>query len=158
MSYQLSKTGEQIDEILAKGDTLLGTTDPTSATTGVIGQFYINSATNKLFACIATSPMTWASVGGGGGGGEILSLPVPTTGWTKNDTANWYTQTLSLQGITSDDVAKVDINTSSYTTGEDVESALASWANMFRFVSGANQLTIYTSQVPTIALTLTVEV
>lgn len=58
-------------------EVLFGTTDPTTSTVGAVGQFYINTATNKLFNCIAVSPYTWVSVGGGGGssgGGSYIFI------------------------------------------------------------------------------------
>lgn len=65
---QLNYTTAQINALLNKINNemqmIIGSTDPTTSTTGAIGQQYFNSTTNKLFVCInVTGEYTWSQVG-----------------------------------------------------------------------------------------------
>lgn len=137
---------------------LKGESDPTTSTAGVVGQFYTNTTTNMLFQCtaISGSTYTWVSVGGGGGAEiETYSVNVPASSWTYDDTANWYTKEITVSGIAATDNPDVDVDISSKTTSDDVEAALAVWGNIFRVVTMANKIEVYSAQEPETAITVT---
>lgn len=54
-----------MDQGIYDGNTLSGTTDPTTATAGVVGQFYINTSNSYLYQCTSTSGgiYVWNGIG-----------------------------------------------------------------------------------------------
>ena len=49
---------------VTKSSTLTGITDPTTATVGEVGQFYLNTTTNEVFICVSAGggSYTWESI------------------------------------------------------------------------------------------------
>ena len=70
--YQLNNTKDAWEDITpaSASPTIIGTTDPTTSTVGEVGQFYLNTATGKLFICKSITSgtpdtYTWSEVGPG---------------------------------------------------------------------------------------------
>lgn len=144
-----------LDAVAGKSPTPLGgITDPSTSTAGSVGQFYVNTATAKLFICTAVSggSYTWLSVGGGSSG-DTYTANVGTT-WTHDDNANWYTQTIAVEGVQSGKEYSVDIRVSNLTVSEDVESSLVAWGNIFRIDVADDEITVYSAQQTETAITI----
>ena len=81
---------------------LFGTSDPTVATVGTVGLFYINTVSGDVFHCTAadtvTPAYTWAKFGEGGSGGSniIIGSTDPTTS-TVGTIGQYYINTTSQQ-------------------------------------------------------------
>ena len=83
------------------------------------------------------------------------SVNIPTSSWTTVSASNWYTKTITVNGILASDTPDVDINLSSCTNADAVETALANWGNIFRITTANNSITVYSSQIPTTQITIT---
>ena len=84
---------------VAQGNTL-GSTAPTTATVGVVGQLYTDTTANKLYHCTAIdtsvtpNTYTWEEVGAGGGGSSAIELTEDSfnanyNDWSDIDPANF---------------------------------------------------------------------
>lgn len=89
--YDFRQTGEEIQRILDKADTLTGNTDPVASTAGVIGQFYVNRTSGRAFVCTAyypaTSTCTWVLISGGT---EMLEGAADPTTSTAGEFGQFY--------------------------------------------------------------------
>lgn len=59
---------------------ILGVTDPTTTTTGIVGQFYVNTTTSNEFVCTAINTgtpttYTWLLISSSAGTGDVSSSP-----------------------------------------------------------------------------------
>lgn len=100
-----------------------------------------------------TGEFEWVKVQGGGAA-SYYSASVPITGWTQDQAANWYTNTISVTGILSTDIPDVDVDLSSAADSDDIEAMLTAWQNIFRVTTANGSITVYAGTVPETAITL----
>lgn len=99
------------------------------------------------------------AIGGSGGGGANIhsfTLVLPTDGWTKDEDANWYTQSFEMEGITTSVTSEKilhDVDISNCETDSDIQELYAGWQNVLDskcIVDG--YLWVKISQPPTTAI------
>lgn len=96
---------------------LQGTAEPTTALIGEVGQFYLDTVAKKLYQCVSvttdesagTTTYEWQAVGGGGSSKYLHSINF------------WKSGDLGANHMT---IEFIDNNDTSYSTFEDIRSAL----------------------------------
>lgn len=109
-------------EITKKPTMFTGTADPTSATVGHVGDFYLNTADDKLWKCLTASPgdYEWTEVGGGasGSGGYEVWKYATASGISRYETFTKVSDGTQLVGdyfvsylntLTEDQIANIRV-------------------------------------------------
>lgn len=76
-----------------------------------------------------------------------------STSWTKNS-SGYYTQTISVSGITANDNPIIDI----VTDVNNYANQLDAWGKIFKITTAANSMTVYATEAISIALLLQIKV
>lgn len=98
----------------------------------------------------STGALEWVQASAGA---VSFSVAVTTT-WTEDSTAGWYYQDIATAGILSTDSPLVDINLSSATTGTEAGDMLTAYGEIFRVVTSADSVRVYSASQTTTAITL----
>ena len=80
---------------------------------------------------------------------------IPTTSWTGASAP--YTKAVTVLGITATDKPIIDLDLSS-SDYADVASIETAWSKVYRAVTSTDTITFYASEVPTIAIPITIKV
>ena len=86
---------------------------------------------------------------------KYVTVTLSSSGWTGSSAP--YTQTVTCTGATANmarPTIDIDHSSESYSTAMDTEDA---WCNIYRAVTGANQITFYASEKPTVNISVVVE-
>ena len=86
----------------------------------------------------------------GGGSVETYTFTIPTTGWTQYGNTDLYTTTVTVTGVTASMNGILGIvQSGTESTDADIRDA---YSKITRAVTGANSVTLYVLEAPTIAI------
>lgn len=114
---------EQIKKDVENAKPLSGTTDPTESTKGAIGQTYTNTATGKIWTCVAADDelgvYAWEVSGGGGSVLQLYSIKIahaPTkTAYKAGETFNPAGMTVTADYAIDGHVTLKDVEVTGFT-------------------------------------------
>lgn len=86
---------------------------------------------------------------------NIYTATIPTENWTGTEAP--YTIQITVNGLTENSNVDLDLDLSN-TLYENIETIQSCYAKIYRAVNGNNTLTIYASEIPTIAIPIKLKV
>jgi hypothetical protein len=133
-----------------------GTTSQWSTTNPILASGELGLDTDLKGTKIGDGTTAWNSLAFQPSAIVGFTGTIPTTGWSGGG-ANPFTIAVTINGITSNDVPTIDLNTSGITYS-NLSIHNADFSRLYRVTTSTNTLTFFATGVPSLAIPISIRV